>query len=274
MRLLVSFLLCCGPAPLAVFAGDEAIPFREAWGWAVVLKVQLGGSGAHDFLLDTGATSTILEPALAEQLGIKPWARTNLVTPAGVRAVVVGRTTLTVGATTLPDVEVLIGELPAIRGDEARVRGILGQSALAQLEYTIDHARRRVVVHRRHAAVAAGPDGSPRPTLEARPGCGPSTARFVLDSGVATPVLFEQGRPGDLALGRPVLATTNAGEASWREGRLASLCVAGRRAAGVDVVVRPETASARAEDGLLPTRFFSRVRLGPGGSVIGVVHWP
>jgi len=259
----------------APVAGDEVISFREAWGWAVVVKVRVGASGAHDFLLDTGSASTLVEPALAEELGIEASARTRLVTPAGARMVGVGRASLRVGAATLPDVEVLIAELPAIRSDEPAVRGILGQSALDRLDYTIDHARRRLVVHDWHVATATGPDGPTRPTLEARLGCGRSSARFVLDSGVSTPVLFRRARRSlDLELGGSVQVQTNAGRAAWRAARLSSLCVGGWRTAPVNVVVRPEDAPAREEDGLLPTRFFARVHLGPKGALIGVDHWP
>ena len=255
---------------------DEVIRFREAWGWAVVVPVALGASGAvHELLLDTGTTSTILEPGLATELGLAVVARANLVTPAGVRPVGVGRLDLALGSRRLDDVEVLIAELPAVRSDQPGVRGILGQSALARLEYTIDHARRRIVVHGRSAA-ASTRDAPVRPTLDVRLGCGRAAVRLVLDSGVATPVLFESGgrSPGlELELGGRVDAATNAGDAVWREGRLASLCVAGRRAGPVSVVVRPSDAPARAEHGLLPSRYFARVRLGPDGAVLAVEHW-
>jgi hypothetical protein len=105
-------------------------------------------------------------------------------------------------------VEVVVAELPAIRSDEPRVRGILGQSALSRLEYTIDHARRRLIVHRPAAARAeempepgalqAQPVAAPRPLVEARLDCGGASVRLVLDSGVEAPVLFEGG-PGRCA---------------------------------------------------------------------------
>jgi hypothetical protein len=98
--------------------------------------------------------------------------------------------------------------------------------------------------------------------------------RLVIDSGVAAPVLFDGGRrtPG-IELGGAVHAATNAGDAVWREGRLAALCFAGRRIGPTTVVVRPQAALARTEDGLLPSRFFARVRLGPEGTVLAVQHW-
>ena len=87
-------------------------------------------------------------------------------------------------------------------------------------------------------------------------------------------VLFEQGRRAlDVELGGGVHAATNAGDAVWREGRVSSLCVAGGRSGPLNVVVRPLAARPRAEDGLLPSRFFARVRLGLAGAVVRVDHW-
>jgi predicted aspartyl protease len=264
--------VCLVPGPAAAGA-DETIPFREAWGWAVVVPVAVGGSGVHELLLDTGSTSTILEPGLAAELGVEPTSIANLVTPAGRRPVAVGAVDLRLGGAALAGVEVVVAELPAIRHDEPGIRGILGQSALARLEYTIDYPRRRLVVH---AAGGAREPASlaPRPVLEARLGCRGSPVRLVLDSGIAAPVLFEQGgRALGLALGTAVRVETNAGEAEWREARLDSLCVAGERSGPLRVVVRPQSAPARVEDGLLPSRFFARVRLGREGAVVAVDRW-
>jgi hypothetical protein len=266
-------LLLAGLALGGEAAGDEAVPFREAWGWAVVVPVAVGGSGVHEMLLDTGTTSTILEPSLAAELGVGPQARTRLLTPAGVRDAGVGRVGLVLGSQRLDD-EVVIAEIPAVRSDEPGIRGILGQSALAGLEYTIDHARRRIVLHGSRLGASGSGSAPPRPTLEVRLGCGREAVRLVVDSGVAAPVLFDGGgRMPGIEPGGVVHAATNAGDALWREGRLSALCFAGRRIGPLSIVVRPQGAVARTEDGLLPSRFFARVRLGPEGTVVAVQHW-
>jgi hypothetical protein len=269
--LLAAGLLGALPAPS--HARDEAIHFREAWGWAIVLPVVVGEAGIHELLLDTGATFTVLEPGLAAALGITAAGDATRATLTGEQPVSMGRVDLAIGGSFLDGVEVLIADLPAIRSDEPRVRGLLGQSALSRLEYTIDHARRRLIVHGAQAAPAQSVQAL-RPILDARLGCGNASSRFVLDSGVDTPVLFERaGRPLEVERGGLVRARSNGGEAVWREGRLPSLCVAGRRSGPVPVVVRPEATPARDEDGLLPSRFFARVRIGWSGVVIAVEPW-
>jgi predicted aspartyl protease len=255
-------------------AADGVVPFREAWGWAIVVPVEIGGGGVREFLLDTASESTLVDPSLAAELGLVPHARTRLVTAAGSREVEVARADLALAGRPLAGVEVLIADLATIQSDEPRVRGILGQSLLTHLDYTIDHARRRLVVHR----VAADPDprSEPdrRPTVLARLGCGASAARLVLDSGVAEPVLFRTA--GGVIAVEPwakAAVATNAGNATWPLGLLSSLCVAGHRSEALRVVLRPASWPERAEDGLLPSRLFARVRVGIGAEVVGLDHW-
>jgi len=268
----LALCLAGGPAGTAPSSGEEGIQFREAWGFAVIVPVQVAGAGLQDFLLDTGSAVTVVDPGLAAEIDAALSPSESILTLAGEQAAVATRVDLALGSWGLEQVEVQVAPLGAIQVDEPRVRGILGQSALKRLEYTIDHARRRLIVHRSEAVTAS--PGASRPILEARLGCRPSPSRLVLDSGVGTAVLFERpGRPLDLRLGEPVEALTNAGRAVWREARLPSFCVAGRRTGSLPVVVRPEAQPPRQEDGLLPTRFFARVRVGPAGAVVAVDFW-
>jgi len=268
---------------LALFAGfnrlaaaetraEATIPFREAWGWAVVVPVEVAGIGVHEFLLDTGAAFTILDPELAAAAGVASAPADTILTLAGEQKAEAARVDLTLGLFALTGVEVRVAPLPAIRSDQPSVRGLLGQSALKHLEYTIDHARRRLVVHRAQA-VAASPGGS-RPMLLADLGCGGAATRFVVDSGIERPVVFEEGRtPVRLDHRQPVKAVTNGGTAVWQEALAPSLCIAGRRRGPLPVVVRPRADIPREEAGLLPSRFFARVRVGPAGAVLAVDFW-
>ena len=262
--------VCAGAA-----AADEVLPFREAWGWAAVVPVQVEGRGPYELLVDTGATFSVLDPALAAELGVGAVGPATRLTLAGEDEVELARVRLGLGTASLDEVQVLVAAVPAIQADQPRIRGLLGQSALSRLAYTIDHERRRLVLHGSADASARARPAPGRPTLEVRLGCGKQPpSRFVLDSGVPAPVLFQRaGRPLDVEHRGLVRAATNGGAAVWREGRIASLCVAGRRTGPHPVVVRPETGDGREEDGLLPTRLFARVRVDPAGAVVDLVPW-
>jgi hypothetical protein len=268
-------------AAIALAAADatasegRVLPYREAWGWAIVVPVDVGGGEAREFLLDTASESTLVDPALAAELGLVPHARTRLVTAAGGREVMVARADVALAGHALPGVEVLIADLPEIQSDEPGVRGILGQSVLGRLDYTLDHARRRLVVHRASPAGDPTTETERRPTVMARLGCGASAGRFVLDSGVAEPILFRAAGAAILVDSAASFAVaTNAGRATWPLAHLSSLCVAGHRAEAVRVVVRPASSPTREEDGLLPSRLFARVRVGIGAEVVALEHWP
>jgi predicted aspartyl protease len=275
-RQAATFLVAIGLAAVDAPASEgRVLPYREAWGWAIVVPVEAGRLGTREFLLDTASESTVVDPALAAELGLVPHARTRLVTAAGVRQVAVARADVTLAGHALAGVEVLIADLPEVQSDEPEVRGILGQSVLARLDYTLDHARRRLVVHRAGPAGDSNSETQRRPTVMARLGCGALAGCFVLDSGIAEPVLFRAGEASIIVDPAASFAVaTNAGRANWPLGHLSSLCVAGHRAEGVRVVVRPASKATREEDGLLPSRLFARVHVGIGAEVVALEHWP
>ena len=57
----------------------------------IVVPVLIGREGPFEFLLDTGTNTTIIEPKLAESLGIHPTGRTTLETVAGSKTVFLGQ---------------------------------------------------------------------------------------------------------------------------------------------------------------------------------------
>jgi predicted aspartyl protease len=76
LLLLVAFAGCEPPptsrthAPASAEAGE--VPFRLAGPQdvALVVPVHINGQGTFDFIFDTGATSTCVDPRLAVQLGL------------------------------------------------------------------------------------------------------------------------------------------------------------------------------------------------------------
>jgi len=121
-------------------AGDTASPAvrleQSGRGW--VLDARLNDRVAGRFLLDTGATSCVITPLLAGQLGLFPPTRyTQVETAAGpVRAGVVRLRSVTVGSTRAEAVQALvIDEL------EAGLDGVLGLNFLDRFTYAVDPRR-------------------------------------------------------------------------------------------------------------------------------------
>jgi predicted aspartyl protease len=238
------------------------VQYREAWGYGVVLPVQIQNLGRFDFLLDTGTDVTVVRADLAQRLGLVPTSAVELATLAGQRLVPQATLRgLQLATVALAPIEVLIHELPASGGRDASLAGILGRNALADLSFTIDHARRRV-----RLGEPAGEGGltytqdQGRPIVEARMQCSGETIRLAVDSGVGGLVLFEGAGRLPVATPDRITATTSLGVVALRAGRLDALCLGSARLRDVRVAVQDRPpGDTRTEDGLLPTSLFARV---------------
>lgn len=111
-------------------------PARGVW----IAPVTLNGRRTARFLVDTGASVTVLSPGLAERAGVRASAeaaRVEMTTIAGPA----GGPTATIDSLTVGDVE--LRGVPAVIHDPGLgVEGILGNSVLGQFTMTLDPDRR------------------------------------------------------------------------------------------------------------------------------------
>jgi hypothetical protein len=268
----LAFLVAPGPAG----AAERDVAYREVWGYAVVVPVQIDGQGPFPFLLDTGTTSTVIRFDLAARLGLRPATPVAVTTATGTRTAALARVgTLGFGPAVLEDVEVVVHDMPAVRQGDPHLVGILGQNVLSQLSFTLDHRRRRVVF---------GPARLPltwraervgdRPVLDADLTCEGRSVRLALDSGIGGLLLYDGRGLLSGAAAHWVTAETNAGTQTLRAGQLDAVCLGALRLGRVPVALREDGAHGpRGEDGLLPTSLFARVHFdGPAGTV-GLEAW-
>jgi predicted aspartyl protease len=272
---MVTLALPVGPVP--VLAAPPEIAYREVWGYGVVVPVQIDGRGPFEFLLDTGTTSTVIRFDLAARLGVAAATPVAVTTATGRRTATLGRVrTLAFGPSVLEDVEVVVHDMPAVRQGDARIVGILGQSALSRLSFTLDHRRRRIAFGPAHLPLTpqVGRVGE-RPVLRADLACdGGGAVRLALDSGIGGLLLYDTPGTPPVTATHWVTAETNAGTQALRGGQLDALCVGALRLRQVGVAVGEGGAPhPPGEDGLLPTSLFARVHFdGPAGT-IGLETW-
>jgi predicted aspartyl protease len=109
----------------------------------VVLPVKINGDGPYRFLLDTGASHTILSAVVADSLGI-PGGRNQLLMTAGGNLPVSVRTinTLQVGGARLEKVEIAVANFDLMK--TLNVDGVLGGDYLRQFKVSIDYDNRIV----------------------------------------------------------------------------------------------------------------------------------
>lgn len=259
VRLLLGlFAAALTPTTAGAANGTLAAEFTRT---ALVLApVHLNGRGPYYFLIDTGATTTTLDDSLATQLGIRATGGMEIVTSAGTfRAPLGTLDELSVGSVRRSTLPVIWMPLHELRKDDARIAGILGQDLLGRQTLIIDYTRRRVEL-----APEECPNGDPSSDLGAshgRPmisaaiyGQGlPRHARLVLDSGANALVLFTRLRSATQ------MTTVSTHQATISAAVLPRVRVevGGLRREGPAVLIEPT--APRAEDGLIPTAWFSRV---------------
>ena len=153
---LGGLLAACVPgAPARTVApADSAagvVPFRleGAGGAAVVVPVEVNGRGPYPFVVDTGATLTCVDAALADSLGLPaaPGAVGLGATIGGAGAVRLVRVdSLRVGAARADALTACVVDLGSVQGIGLRADGLLGLNVLRSYRVTFDFAERTLTL--------------------------------------------------------------------------------------------------------------------------------
>ena len=218
-----------------------------------VTAVSIGSAGPFRFLVDTGATMTVIDRAVAERIGLQPAKTVNAVGSTGsfqTQEATVDE--LRAGSVSLTNAKVLIADLPRF-ANHGRLDGILGMSFFAGRAVLFDVRRRCVELD------------VPRPrgdALEAHEVVGRVAIKieglnFILDSGASFPVLMS---PAARALASEEGAyeiTSAAGRRQATAATIHTLRIGGMTFRDVAAVVAP--ARDPREDALLPITPFASV---------------
>ena len=106
----------------------------------IIVPVNINGAGPYDFLVDTGNLITIVDPALASELGLKPQASIGVVAVNHAeRASIEVVDSLSVDSHTIQKPLVVTHDLSQLQASNPRLRGILGQNFLAHFDLLIDY---------------------------------------------------------------------------------------------------------------------------------------
>lgn len=216
-------------------------------------NVFVRGQGPYRFAVDTGGQSSIIDTRLARSLGLTPEFRVELVTQAGNSLAPGSATTLTVGGQELTKVETLFLELK----DQA---GILGQSALRHLDYTIDVGRNEVILESLPESMERAQVFPLRYSLDhilLPAEIGGRTYDLALDSG-SNALLVPASASGFRPLEQATLIS-HTGSAVVRTGHLRCLKIGRFQFRNVAAALLPGV--AQAADGLIPARFFHKIHI-------------
>jgi predicted aspartyl protease len=172
----------------------------------------LDNIGPYDFVVDTGAQITTIDPRLAEELQPRPLGATH-VTGVGTysRAAYAQLASIGAGTYSVKDPVVLVQDLSQIQQTDPHLRGILGENFLEHFDLLIDYEHRllcldetkqlqQAVKGERIALTpprnAKGYNAFMLPMVVAIrvSGIADRALLLELDSGMDVPLLFESGK--------------------------------------------------------------------------------
>jgi hypothetical protein len=246
-----------GVLPLAVSAAADTPPptpqrvkLNIIRGRPVVDDVFLNGHGPYRFLLDTGGETNQVEAALARSLGFTATYQVELQTMAGPYRAAGGRLGyVSLGPAKATNQEFLITSLDGLHALSDDIRGILGQSFLANFDLTFDFRNLQLVF-------GGPPPAGPRVRfrlIHGRIAIPTNHGDLVLDSGTDTLTLFRYSSQLRLAQVRGSSGAT----ASVFLGRAPVLHISGRKyRSAVAMFGLPRLVG---EGGLLPASLFQAI---------------
>jgi predicted aspartyl protease len=230
------------------------VKFRLAGGAQplILLPVEVNGEGPFEFILDTGAGTSLLSSELGQKLGIKVIGSKEGQSAGGAVSVSLAKVdSLAVGSTKLDDVDVGLVDLSHVgRTVGAKIDGDLGYNFLKYFRITLDYRRSEIRFDDPRRFELAGQstaltEVAMRLASPAKPlilvdvyanGRGPF--QFAIDTGTSTtaitPELAQQLGVASSPIGA---ATTGGAQVDVTAGVLQSLQVGGARINNSTVVV-------------------------------------
>ncbi|MGH7449531.1 MAG: retropepsin-like aspartic protease [Longimicrobiales bacterium] len=135
--------------PVDSAAGEVAFELAGAGGAALIVPVHINGEGPYQFVLDTGATVTCIDHAIASGLAL-PEVRGVLGTAAGVggqgRLRLVSVDSLRLGGVSLHELQACVIDLEHLGDVGLDLDGLIGLNVLKEIRVTFDFERNVVTL--------------------------------------------------------------------------------------------------------------------------------
>jgi hypothetical protein len=265
-------------------ADSTALPYHSLEGSLIGLSVSINHSGPYEFMVDTGAQITIIDPLLAAELNLQLQGSISVVSVVNyASADLVKPDLVEAGPVAVPNLLIAVQGLKKIQMVNPKVRGILGENFLGRFDVLIDYSHKSLCMDT-SKQLQKQIQGERVPVIEQteREGdlaytqpvlinvhlqaYGKKTAVLRLDSGSNAPMLFKNSlgdawwlqrshaRQGNTAGGGPALAfaAVPSQEVEFSQHTR-------RQIAFFTPIGEKPVTSGNGEDGLLPTAIFNAV---------------
>jgi predicted aspartyl protease len=245
---------------------EPGVRFRLVHDTLIVISLTANDQGPFEFVLDTGADTTIVDPSLASSLSLVPAGLQQQSTLAGVRELACSLiASMAMGPGTTENVKVLVEDLSELRKMDPRIAGIAGQNFLSHFNYLLDYPKHWLRIEQTDEIERAFygdrvsmERGQNRMIVRAEAqSVGRATLRLLLDSGASTLALLPASCAAlDLSVQGDAVETTSSGNVGLRVGRIHKLIVGSQQLHEIRVVLAATAPAESIGDGLLPTVLF------------------
>jgi len=266
-----------------------SVPLRHVNRYQMIVTVRVNHSGPYDFLLDTGAQITVVDPSLAADLRLGMDGSAHLM---GVgfqdSASMAKMDVLSVGTHAVTEQKVLVYDIARMK-DRLHIVGILGEDFLQHFDVLIDSAHKtlcldegdsvRTGMKGRHILSSSSSETTEDGLVKlviitAHFFRGTRPVRLMLDSGSVAPILY--GPSDYLEVGEIEGSSWQGKGANGEQHDFVGLLPQDLKIDGFEISNVPffalrnerEGVHAAGYDGLLPAGLFRRVFISRGGDFV------
>jgi clan AA aspartic protease (TIGR02281 family) len=130
--------------------GDQGVPFRLSKAIPlIIVQAVVNGKGPFNFVVDTGASMTVISPAVAKRAGVT-FAQTRAIATGAdghMKASIARLKSLVIGAAGVKDLQVAVISLAVLnRSTRLKLGGIVGYNVLRRYRVTIDYGEKRILL--------------------------------------------------------------------------------------------------------------------------------
>jgi hypothetical protein len=267
---------------------------RLVAGALVVIPVTVNGRGPFDFMVDTGSQVTVVDPSLAQELGLKSQGTVGLVSTASyAQASSSVLDSLKAGGQAVGHSLAVVQDLGQIQAADPHIRGVLGEDFLAHFDMLIDYGRKILCLDatgsmrdkvRGERILLVSPLHPEDELAFAQrlvvavhlSGAGSRQILLQLDSGSDGPILYQTRGQSRLSILDHATLRSDTASAAQRAFAVLppqDLRIGGRTLSQVPFVTPVSVGNDvpnRDEDGLLPTVLFQRVFISFAGRYVTI----
>lgn len=179
----------------------EEVPFELHQGHLILVKGSIGNFSELTFLIDTGATTTLVNRPIAKKMKLAGKKKVLFAYGKKIKAKSTILHNVYVGTTRFTPVAASIADLSALPGIGRQIDLIIGTNTLVRANFTIDYESKKLIFNSNRPLATKADFDSADLKLVVKLRVRDQTVRLLIDSGAGDIILFRE-RIDDLPVTR------------------------------------------------------------------------